>query len=440
MLRLILNGLLTLGLMSLVPPTPTEALDVARQRQTPCAATEPHLAGSFIQPWLADGWSGAQLAREMAVLRRACIDTVILQWTADSGMKSATFATGMRGWRKTSATDIPDRLLSAAAAAGVQVYVGLQVNDRWWSKRARDPRWLRHEAVVANRLAGRLAADYGAYDSFAGWYLPFEMDNAGFNKRVHWKRMGRFYARVIHHLHRLRPGLPVAIAPYYNAHLAGAQRPARWRKMWRSILTRAPIDVIALQDGVGAGHARPSQLAAWFRATRRAIEASRPRTRLIADTETFRFGVSGLEPMGVAQYVADMSQVQGYVDGFWSFAYDHYQSPLAGFSPFYDKTYRAYLGNGVVEASPPGAPSGVSATGVDASHVQLTWGSASDNLGVAGYRIYRNGAWVAVTHGGRTSFLDGPLASGTTYRYAVQAFDGAGNLSPLTPLSYVTTP
>lgn len=65
------------------------------------------------------------------------------------------------------------------------------------------------------------------------------------------------------------------------------------------------------------------------------------------------------------------------------------------------------------------------------STVDLAWQSATDNVGVVGYRIYRqdNGAGPFVQQGTSTStsFADTGLPTGS-YRYYLRAFDAAGNV------------
>ncbi len=65
--------------------------------------------------------------------------------------------------------------------------------------------------------------------------------------------MASFYTTVADYLHNLTPGLPVIIAPFFNT--SGGLTSSRWTAMWESINGNAPIDVVALQDGVGDGHA-----------------------------------------------------------------------------------------------------------------------------------------------------------------------------------------
>ena len=68
----------------------------------------------------------------------------------------------------------------------------------------------------------------------------------------------------------------------------------------------------------------------------------------------------------------------------------------------------------------------------------LSWGAASDNVGVTGYRVYVNGTLLVSP--GSTSVQVTELLAGGTRSFTVAAFDAAGNVSaPSAPLS-VTTP
>jgi fibronectin type 3 domain-containing protein len=78
------------------------------------------------------------------------------------------------------------------------------------------------------------------------------------------------------------------------------------------------------------------------------------------------------------------------------------------------------------DTAPPTIPGGLSATANQPSSVSLSWGASTDNVGVAGYYVYRNGASIMSVTG--TSFTDSSLAPGS-YQYAVAAYDAAGNVS-----------
>ena len=89
------------------------------------------------------------------------------------------------------------------------------------------------------------------------------------------------------------------------------------------------------------------------------------------------------------------------------------------------------------DASAPTAPANLQGTAVSTTRIDLAWTASTDNVGVAGYRIYRDAAVIGTTAG--TSFSDTALAEYTTYVYRVAAYDAGGNESALSsPLTATT--
>jgi chitodextrinase len=86
----------------------------------------------------------------------------------------------------------------------------------------------------------------------------------------------------------------------------------------------------------------------------------------------------------------------------------------------------------------PTVPTNLSATAVSVSQINLTWAAATDNVGVTGYRVFRNASQIGTAT--NTSFSDTGLAASTTYTYAVAAFDAAGNPSAQSASVSATTP
>jgi chitodextrinase len=85
----------------------------------------------------------------------------------------------------------------------------------------------------------------------------------------------------------------------------------------------------------------------------------------------------------------------------------------------------------------PSTPSGLNSPGKTASSVTLAWTGSTDNVGVAGYRVYRGGANVGTST--TTGFTDTGLSANTAYTYAVRAYDAAGNESASSSSLTVTT-
>lgn len=110
----------------------------------------------------------------------------------------------------------------------------------------------------------------------------------------------------------------------------------------------------------------------------------------------------------------------------------------------YDTSGNASTDSIIVKASngdtlAPTTPTGLLAEASSHDKVRVTWAASSDNTGIAGYRVYRNGTPIA-SLGAVTSLDDTTVSASTTYSYKVEAFDAAGNRSALSTSATVTTP
>jgi chitodextrinase len=86
----------------------------------------------------------------------------------------------------------------------------------------------------------------------------------------------------------------------------------------------------------------------------------------------------------------------------------------------------------------PSAPTNLTATTNGLGQVSLSWSASTDNVSVAGYRIFRNSVQIATASS--PSYLDTTAAANTTYNYYVLAFDPTGNTSGSSNLLTITTP
>src|SRR5207244_2099413 len=122
-------------------------------------------------------------------------------------------------------------------------------------------------------------------------------------------------------------------------------------------------------------------------------------------------------------------------------------------------TYRVSAINSVGTSSPssiasattlavaPSPPTGLAATAVSSSQINLSWAPPADNGGsaITGYKIERSAdggsTWstlVANTGISGTTFSDTGLVRGTTYTYRVSAINSVGVSSPSSTASATT--
>jgi chitodextrinase len=91
----------------------------------------------------------------------------------------------------------------------------------------------------------------------------------------------------------------------------------------------------------------------------------------------------------------------------------------------------------VSDTTTPSVPSGLSASAVSTSQINLSWDASSDAVGVTGYKIYKNGSQISTT--ASTSYQNTGLSAGTAYSYTISAYDAAGNNSTQSASASATT-
>lgn len=124
----------------------------------------------------------------------------------------------------------------------------------------------------------------------------------------------------------------------------------------------------------------------------------------------------------------------------------------AGLTPMTTYTYQVLAVNGeglagplsapasatTLDATPPSAPTGLVATAMGPSRIDLSWSAATDpESGIAAYRVYRAGVLVGASS--TTTFADSGLTPATTYSYEVSAVNGSGSEGPRSAPATATT-
>jgi hypothetical protein len=141
-----------------------------------------------------------------------------------------------------------------------------------------------------------------------------------------------------------------------------------------------------------------------------AVDASTLATDFVSGNQEMTFGEysipGGVLTAGTNRIAVELHQAQAN-NGDGSF-----NAELLGFAP--------------VEANAPTAPA-VAASGRAPTSVNLSWTASSDDRGVIGYWVRRDGVARAFTNG--TAWTDTGLTAAASYGYDVVAVDQSGNLS-----------
>lgn len=289
-----------------------------------------HLTGSFLQ--FGEPHDAAYWARTLADMQAVGMDTAIIQYTQYDG---------------TNFGDQSELVLSAADQLGMKVYVGTALNEgmaslgtNWYLKQFL-PWAVKREGAEVAAYTRALVQQYAHHPSFTGVYIPFEV-----NALAPAKPIGDFYGAISQAAKAERPDLKVMISPYTAIQPAhAASMPAGWLALWwDTVLSRAHLDVLAWQDGVGGAPTRLQtavgpDLAALEQATaRHGVELwadLESFQRTSAPSQPFQAGPEALDTL-VAQIGAEAPHVRKLVN----FDFNHYMSPQAG--PAAARLYQDY--------------------------------------------------------------------------------------------------
>jgi hypothetical protein len=290
------------------------------------AAGEARIHGFFVQPWLGygatkdDGKFSSQEEYDNWVQSMADLGAEMLfyQWTVyyqegqtwrsslPGGIPTADFAfynptpqtisgietqglvtpTGWAGTPSQGGKEPVAYLLDAAQKAGVQVWLGLYLNEepnsfRWWDAvtdenfSAADKAAVEHHVLRSIAVVNDLAAQHGSHPALGGVYYSIEVANNAFTPAANHPYLAAIIDRVAKAVHQDLPGKKLAISPFFNTAFNNAEE---YGKMWEYVLKNSELDIIILQDGVGAAPhtltAANDEISAYFREARKAADAA----------------------------------------------------------------------------------------------------------------------------------------------------------------------
>lgn len=191
----------------------------------------------------------------------------------------------------------------------------------------------------------------------AGWYIASEVDNFNFRAIEKQNILSKQYKRIANYAHE-KTNLPIMISPFFNRALGKLFGPRKWYKMWINILNQAPIDILALQDGIGC--IREPRIIAdidrkyairnvgkWFSAMKDAIKKAGGKTEFWSDIETFTEyiveGKSYFKPAPLERILKQIEVESQYVTKITSFSFQAYQDYDVNDELF--KQYQNYIKN-----------------------------------------------------------------------------------------------
>jgi hypothetical protein len=286
-------------------------------------SAKPLFSSSFIQYWYCEDFDQVRWKQELEMLKELGINELILQTVAYTDTKYAVYPTKIEGY-KSNDVDMLENVLSMADLLSMKVRVGLGFNNDWWIKRASDLNWLNNEAVKNKDIFNEIVERYGNHPSLSGWYIPHEFSQITAITIKEQRNLNSFFKEIASEIKAKSPGKDIMISPYYSSKYSWTPLLPVWSLMVRNILKGTGIDILALQDAVGAQYNTTEQLASVFSYTKRATDAVG--VKLYSVTETFTAYPGGFAAAPQNSISKQLSVVRNYVQGFVAFSISHYQN------------------------------------------------------------------------------------------------------------------
>ena len=243
------------------------------------------LTGTFLQLFGKDDWSEAQWDEFLTEIKDVGMNTLIVQYTAfKNPSNDITWFNSANTFTATKSKNTLQRLLASAGRKAIEVHIGLHFDDTYWHHQT-DVAWLQTQANHCIAIAEEIQAQFGTHAAFKGWYIPHEPEPNAYNtdEKVRLFRE-QFIDRISNRLHQLN-NKPVSIAAFWNSSLSTPEQ----LKHFMAELSKSNLQIIMLQDGVGAQHVTLNRLANYYEAAQRGLFEENKNYKGVfwSDLETF---------------------------------------------------------------------------------------------------------------------------------------------------------
>ena len=293
------------------------------------------LDGSFLQMDNTNTiWSLSRWGQELAYMRTVNMNTVI---TGSAVFETNAYYPGCSLPGVTVQGQQLDKILTIADTTGMTVYLGLYYDGSWWSNEANTT----YLTTITNKnktIIDELWSLYSTHPSWKGWYIVTETDNWTTRIESDRQKLVTYYLRpVSDYCHSKTPAKKVGLAPFFNYSLP--MNPTDWKGWWISTLSEVTsLDIIMLQDGVGAQALNYSSVSSYFNSVTAYFNAVKQATDstgriLWSDLEIFKTISSSpwaAIPASISTITAQLAIEQPYVANFTCWEFPYYMGPLQG--------------------------------------------------------------------------------------------------------------
>ena len=157
----------------------------------------------------------------------------------------------------------------------------------------------------------------------------------------------------------------------------------------------------------------------------------------VFDADELAFDAGVLSKTAISGTINIPSNASGTTRMRISMKYNGSQTACETFSYGEVEDYTVTIGQAVPDTEAPSVPTGLASSNVTSSSATISWNTSTDNVGVTGYEVYRNGSLVSTVT--TNSYNATGLSAATTYSFYVKAKDAAGNISSASSTLNVTT-
>ena len=190
-------------------------------------------------------WTQERWQIQMAKMKQIGIRKIIIQYSIHQN--KAWYAPSSAPFVQNNEPCL-NRIFAAAEKLGMQVVLGLAFSESWHS--SDKSLATTYSDLVRNSMAviDDLYRLFGSIPSFAGWYIPQEINDYDWQTVMRKKLLFECLQQIAAYAHTKAIRMPVMISPYFNL-----WQPADVLETWYNDLldVAQDVDCVCPQDGIG---------------------------------------------------------------------------------------------------------------------------------------------------------------------------------------------
>ncbi|MFL0195110.1 DUF4434 domain-containing protein [Clostridium sp. WILCCON 0269] len=402
----------------------------------------PIVTGSFIQLDMTQNWTSDKWERELQYLKENKMEYIVITGVSqtEGNITKTCYKSKNKDYEKLYGDIDPVELcLKNAQKLNIKVFIDTNFNIQWWQISGDNSSWLNSQMERANLIADELYKNYHSKypNAFYGWYFPYEVDNAKFNKLNQFDNLANALNIHLNYLSTNHERLPILLSPFMNSSVGTAKEySSNWQYLFSKTNFR-PGDIFCPQDSIGSGRLKLDEVNSWYTALRKAVNR-KPGMLFWANVETFDYVNNSTVPLD--RFLKQLELEQPCVDNMICFSYSHYYSPN-NISSGFNEAYSYYVKRGKLPDKKLNAPKNLTVAVVEKNKFKITWSAPKKTNNICGYQIYRNNILISSIivqrkYGGNPkefskTIIDMPLLKENIkyYTYEVKSLGFSGNLS-----------